>query len=330
MRALLADPLLAGASDAERLAVVVTFAKSGFRSCRTAITTRELGRWLGLVESTVRQDVLPPLAEKDALQCRVTVGEWGQPTGLDCVVMAVWRARRSGDALHPLALSQRELATLLRVLEALFAPGWGPGARGAGLLAGRGGKQGDKGAATDRLAALLLVLESREDGTVPLVGGRLPKGRGRADATVARLLGCSVSGGAKVLRRLRCYGVAATEQRGTGSGLRGKALLVLPPVVAAHTADEATVGADVAVAGQSGESMCGRCGGSPAATADGGSGRVPAGESEAAGSAGEGSSDAVESSVAELPEFTGVLSASRRAGGKFRSIARKDLVNNRN
>lgn len=298
---------MAGLSDAERLAVVVVFAKSGFRSCHTAITTRELGRWLGLVESTVRQDVLPPLAEQDVLQYRVTEGEWGQPTGLDCVVMAVWRARQSGDALHPLALSQRELATLLRVLEVLFAPGWGPGDRGAGLLAGRGGTRGDKGAATDRLAALLLVLEAREDGTVPLVGGRLPKKRGRADATVARLLGCSVSGGAKVLSRLRGYEVATTERRGTGSGLKGKALLVLPPVVAAHAADQAAVAAGVGGAGQRGESVCGRCGGgSAAAAADRGSARVPVGEGEAAGAAGERASGAEESSVAERPGGVGV------------------------
>ncbi|RLU82515.1 hypothetical protein CTZ27_29745 [Streptomyces griseocarneus] len=279
------------------------FAKSGYRSCHTLTTTRELGRWLGLSESAARQDVLPPLVESDAVRYRVTEGEWGQTTGLDCVVMPVWRARCSGEAGHPLALSRRELAVLLRVLEALFAPGWGPDERGAGLLAGRGGR-GGKGSATDRLAALLLVLEAREDGTVPLVGGRLPKGRGRAAATVARLLGCSASGGAKVLSRLRSYKVAATDRRGTGSGLKGKALLVLPPVVAAQAASEVASGTAADAVGTVGGVVCGQCGGAAPGTADGGSEPPVSFGDDAVAGAGE-VSEAAETALAEHPDGAG-------------------------
>ncbi|MGW1496838.1 hypothetical protein [Streptomyces sp. NPDC002402] len=164
------------------------------------------------------------------MRYRVTTAESGQTTGLECVVMPLWRARRSGDAAHPLALGKRELVTLLRLIEALFAPGWGAGATSAGLLALHGGK----GSATDRLALLLLVLQAGPDGRVRMVGGPVPKGRGRAAATVARLLGCSVAGGGKVLARLRFYGVVDTVRVQTGSGLFGKGRLVVPAVAAAH------------------------------------------------------------------------------------------------
>ncbi|OEJ22876.1 hypothetical protein AR457_37190 [Streptomyces agglomeratus] len=230
VRTLLADQSLAGLSDAARLSALVLSAKSSHQSCRTAIRTRELGRWIGMSESTVAHDVLPRFRASGCVKYRATTSESGQTTGLQCVVMPLWHARQSGDAAHPLALSKRELVTLLRLIEALFAPGWGAAATPAGLLAGQQGK----GAATDRLALLLLVLQTGSDGRVRMVGGTVPKGRGRAAATVARLLGCSIPGGGKVLTRLRAHGVVESVRVQARSGLLGKSRLVVPAVAAAH------------------------------------------------------------------------------------------------
>ncbi|MEV8309121.1 hypothetical protein AB0P36_17645 [Streptomyces flavidovirens] len=237
VRALLAEQSLAGLSDAARLSALVLAAKSSHQTCRTAIRTRELGRWIGMSESTVAHDVLPRFRTSGSVKYRATTSESGQTTGLECVVMPLWRARRSGDATHPLALSKRELVTLLRLIEALFAPGWGAAATPAGLLAGQQGK----GAATDRLALLLLVLQTGSDGRVRMVGGTVPKGRGRAAATVARLLGCSIAGGGKVLARLRAYGVVESSRAQADSGLLGKSRLVVPAVAAAHAKTLAAV-----------------------------------------------------------------------------------------
>ncbi|MGW7201186.1 hypothetical protein [Streptomyces chryseus] len=230
VRALLADQTLDGLPDAARLSVLVLAAKSSHQTCRTTIRTRELGRWIGMSESTVAHDVLPRFRASGSVKYRATTSDSGQTTGLECVVMPMWLARRSGDAAHPLALSKRELVTLLRLVEALFAPGWGAAATPAGLLAGQQGK----GAATDRLALLLLVLQTGSDGRVRMVGGTVPKGRGRAAATVARLLGCSIAGGGKVLARLRTYGAVESIRAETRSGLLGKGRLVVPAVLAAH------------------------------------------------------------------------------------------------
>ncbi|MFC5148894.1 hypothetical protein [Streptomyces aureoversilis] len=235
---MLAEESVAGLPDTARLSLIVLMAKGSFVSCKTAIRARELGRWIGMSRSTVAHDVLPAFRKSDAARYRVTAAESGQTTGLEFVVMAVWRARRSGDVSHPLALSKRELVTLLRLIEALFAPGWGPDGTSAGMLAAHTGP----GAATDRLALLLLVLQARPDGRVRLVGGTVPKGRGRPAATVAQLLGCSVSGGGKVLGRIKKLGRAETPRVKTASLLRGKSLLVVPAVAAAHSGADASAG----------------------------------------------------------------------------------------
>ncbi|MCP3822773.1 hypothetical protein NLX86_33250 [Streptomyces sp. A3M-1-3] len=260
VRALLAEASVGGLPDAARLSVVVLAAKSDHKSCRTAIRARELGRWIGMSESTVDHDVLPTFRTSGAIKYVVTTGESGQTTGLECVVMPLWRARRSGDVAHPLALSKRELVTLLRLIEALFAPGWGVEATPAGLLAGQRGK----GSATDRLALLLLVLQAGADGRVRMAGGTVPKGRGRGAATVARLLGCSVAGGGKVLSRLRSYGVVDAVRAKTGSGLFGKGRLVVPAVAAAHgdagPGSEALGALEASMPKDTGV-VCGRCAG---------------------------------------------------------------------
>ncbi|MER5885444.1 hypothetical protein ABT160_16570 [Streptomyces sp. NPDC001941] len=226
VRALLDHKSLAALPDSARLGALVLMAKAQAATRRTAIWAAELGRWLGLSESTVAHVVLPRLRDAGAVKSRAVTGKDGKVTGLDCVVLPLWRARR--DPANPLALTRKELATLLRLVEALFGPGWATTA--PGMLADRQGR----GAATDRLALLLLTLEARADGRVRLVGGSVADRRGRAGATVARMLGCTTSGGTKVVSRLAEWGVIEAPRKKTGSGLFGKAKLMIPAVAAAH------------------------------------------------------------------------------------------------
>lgn len=225
VRALLADGRLVGRKDVVRLGTLVLMAKAAHGTCRVETTARELGRWLGVSESTVDHEVLGLLREVDAVATRVLRGDDGLPTGVEYRVEPLWEARNAVGA--PLALSKVELATLLRFVEALFAPGWGERcATPPGLLVGRRGR----GAASDRLALLLLALHARRDGRVPLVGGPLAKTvarHGRAAVTLARLLGCRVPVAATVLGRLVAAGVV--------SGGPGR--LVVPAVAAAHGAE---------------------------------------------------------------------------------------------
>ncbi|MFE7805887.1 hypothetical protein ACFU51_14720 [Streptomyces sp. NPDC057430] len=237
VRALLTDPSLAGVPDVGRLAAVVLYAKSRAPQGRPEDNTTstwgpELGRWMGVTESTVHHSALPSLRASGAVRTRVVTDAQGHPTGLDCLVMPLWRARRAG-AGHPLALSRAELATLLRLIEALFGPGWAPKDKApvpAGLLAGRTGR----GAATDRLGLLLMVLSTNRRGWLQLCSGAVDSSRGRPAATVARLLGCTPAAGAKVLARLQEQGTVRLERQGTGSGLYGKSKVRLLTVAQAH------------------------------------------------------------------------------------------------
>ncbi|MEU8550505.1 hypothetical protein AB0C81_26585 [Streptomyces roseoverticillatus] len=237
VRALLADPSLEGLGDAARLSAVVLYAKSraprgGEGDLQSSIWGAELGRWLGMSESTVHHKVLPALRASDALHTKVVTDAAGQPTGLDCLVMPLWRAHHGGGAAHPLALSKAELATLLRLLEALFGPGWTPKGKApvpAGLLAGRMGK----GAATDRLGLLLMVLNTRASGWLQLCGGSVKAREGRGAATLARLLGCSPAGARKVLARLTEAGVVARQRKATVTQMNGRGRVMLLPVAQA-------------------------------------------------------------------------------------------------
>ncbi|MFD9675168.1 hypothetical protein ACFWAO_25140 [Streptomyces sp. NPDC059981] len=100
----------------------------------------------------------------------------------------------------------------------------------AGLLAGRTGR----GAATDRLGLLLMVLTTGSAGWLQLCPGSVDTGRGRPAATVARLLGCTAAAGAKVLKRLQEHGVAEVVRKETGSGLNAQSRVRLVPVAKAH------------------------------------------------------------------------------------------------
>lgn len=238
VQALLADPSLVGLKDAPRLAAVVLYAKSRApkgkkNDLQTSIWAAELGRWLGVGESTVHRNVLSPLRKSDALHTQVVTDAKGHPTGLDCLIMPLWNARKGGGAAHPLALSKAELATLLRLIEALFGPGWASKDKEpipAGLLAGRTGK----GAATDRLGLLLMVLNARASGWLQLCGGSVKKREGRGAATLARLLGCSPSGARKVLARLTEAGVVARQRKATATRMNGRGRVMLLPVARAY------------------------------------------------------------------------------------------------
>ncbi|MCL7430152.1 hypothetical protein [Streptomyces sp. YS415] len=238
VQALLADPSISGLKDAPKLAAVVLFAKSRARrgeknDLQTSIWAAELGRWLGVGESTVHHKVLPPLRGSGTLRSRVVRDAKGHPTGLDCLLMPLWNAHHGGGVGHPLALSKAELATLLRLIEALFGPGWAPEGKEPtppGLLASRTGK----GAATDRLGLLLMVLNSRASGWLQLCGGSVKKREGRGAATLARLLGCSPSGARKVLVRLTEAGVVARQREATVTRMNGRGRVLLLPVARAY------------------------------------------------------------------------------------------------
>ncbi|MGW5070202.1 hypothetical protein ACWEQJ_29590 [Streptomyces cyaneofuscatus] len=238
VQALLADPSIAGLKDAPKLAAVVLYAKSRAPKgedddLQTSTWGAELGRWMGVKESTVHHKVLPVLRGSDAVHTQVVRDAKGHPTGLDCLVMPLWRAHHGGGAGHPLALTKAELATLLRLLEALFGHGWTPKDKEPtppGLLAGRTGK----GAATDRLGLLLMVLNTRASGWLQLVGGSVKKREGRGAATLARLLGCSPSGARKVLARLTEAGVVARQRKATSTRMNGRGRVMLLPVARAY------------------------------------------------------------------------------------------------
>ncbi|MFF2618576.1 hypothetical protein [Kitasatospora sp. NPDC058046] len=232
VRFILDSPELADASDAVRLAAVVLLAKSPASRCGVRIRQAELGRWLGVGTSHIEHNVLPLLRRAGAVESRVTTDDLGQVTGLVCELTAL-RAAREGGGDHPLRLLRQDLATLLRLCEKVLGPGWAPKdgpVTEPGLLAGRQGP----GAATDRLALLLLVLQTQKNGRASLVGGSVARGRGRCAATVAKVLGCKAGGGAKVLGRLVRAGVVMVCREEQSSGLLGKSRLLVPAVAAAH------------------------------------------------------------------------------------------------
>ncbi|MFF9607598.1 hypothetical protein ACF1GY_35950 [Streptomyces sp. NPDC014684] len=291
VQALLSDPSLAGLKDAPKLAAVVLYAKSRAPQgekydLQTSIWGSELGRWMGVKESTVHHKVLPLLRGSGALRTRVVRDAKGHPTGLDCLVMPLWNAHHGGGAGHPLALTKAELATLLRLLEALFGPGWTPENREPtppGLLAGRTGK----GAATDRLGLLLMVLNTRASGWLQLCGGSVRKKEGRGAATLARLLGCSPSGARKVLARLTEAGVVARQRKSTTTRMNGRGRVMLLPVARAYGRTVAPVEAASGSGAVFSQRPVSACGDHAPAGADGALGTSGIGGAEQAGKAGD-------------------------------------------
>ncbi|MER7764525.1 hypothetical protein [Streptomyces sp. NPDC097619] len=257
---------LADASDAERLAAVVLLFKTNARAGHMAtVRAWELGQWIGVSRSAAAHVVLPGLREAGVVGTKVLKDHIGRTTGLGCWVVPAYRAqqavarervagaavvdgcleelgRGAGDGLggravsdreRALALGRAELAVGLRLCEALFAPGWEPKGREpipAGLLGQRTGR----GAATERLALLLMVLSTGRSGAVRLCPGVVETRRGRAAVTVGRLLGRSSAVGGRVLERLREAGVVRTERVGNRSGLRGRGRVWVEAVVEAR------------------------------------------------------------------------------------------------
>ncbi|MGW7386847.1 hypothetical protein [Streptomyces sp. NPDC054794] len=122
IRTLLDDPGIQEAPDSVRLAVIVLAAKTPSVSGMVEIRTGELGRWLGLSASYVASNVVPALRRSRAVSIDTAKGEFGQDDGLECRVLPLWETR--DITRHPLALRRGELATFLRLLEAVMAPGW--------------------------------------------------------------------------------------------------------------------------------------------------------------------------------------------------------------
>ncbi|MFK0047945.1 hypothetical protein ACIQU4_28430 [Streptomyces sp. NPDC090741] len=247
------------------MAAIVVLAKAPAASLRVPFRTRELARWLGCTESYVAHTVLPELRARGILTSQVETADSGEVTGLALRLEPLREARADGGG-HPLALTRQDLATLLRLCEAVVGPGWEPKdgpVTPPGLLA----EQTGKGAATDRLALLMLVLQSRPDGRARLVGGSVAAGRGRADATVAKLLGCSVSGGGKVVDRLGALGLVEVPRVAARSGCFGRSQLVVPDVRAAWAGNEGAAAGAAPVEAPV-DTACSQC----SALADGGEG----------------------------------------------------------
>ncbi|WP_274919634.1 hypothetical protein [Streptomyces sp. WZ-12] len=227
VHALLNDPRLVGALDAVRLASVVLLAKAPATSSRVRITYQDLAGWLGYSVSHVGHTVIPALKKAGAVtskKVRDLVTRHTKAIELDLLPL---REARAAGTPHPMALlTQRDLATLLRMCEAVTCPGWEPvdkPATPAGFMAVRRGSD----AATDRLAMVLLVLNARPDGRVRMAPGRVAEGFDRADATVARLLDCPMSAAVAVVDRLAALGVVEF-------GSVGRDRLRIPAVAASY------------------------------------------------------------------------------------------------
>lgn len=230
---------LDGAPDSVRLAVLVLASRTPSETGVVKIHTSELARWLGLSASYTASDVVPMLRRSGVVSVETEKGEYLEDIGLKCKVLPLWAAQ---DVVgHPLNLAKKEYATLQRLLEAVMAPGW-KHRDGRVTPAGLIGTRTGRGAATDRLALLLLVLEARETGRVRQCGGTVDTKRGRAAATVARLLGCTASAGERVLERLEDRELVLRVRLKTASGLSNRSRLMVPAVAAAHGR---TVGDDV-------------------------------------------------------------------------------------
>ncbi|MFF9870174.1 hypothetical protein ACF1G0_33155 [Streptomyces sp. NPDC013953] len=214
-----------------RLAVLVLASRTPSGTGVVKIHTSELGRWLGLSASYTASAVVPGLRRSGVVSVEIEQGEYREDIGLECRVLPLWAAQ--GVVGHPLALVKKELATLQRLVEAVMAPGWAH-RDGSVTPAGLIGTRTGRGAATDRLALLLLVLEARETGWVRQCGGTVDTKRGRSAATVARLLGCSASAGERVLERLEDRELVLRVRLRTASKMAHRSRLMVPAVAAAH------------------------------------------------------------------------------------------------
>ncbi|MEU9485896.1 hypothetical protein AB0D83_19910 [Streptomyces decoyicus] len=228
MHELMRQPGLFGAPDSVRMTAVVLAARTSAATLSVEMTARELGRWVGVSSSAVGHEVRPYLDREHITDSKNQVRPGTQViTGIRWQLLPLLDARHHQSATHPLRLQKVEFAVLWGLLEAVCAPGWSH-ADGSQTPPGLLGTRTGRGAATDRLALLLLVLETRATGVVRLCGGAVDE-HGRMAATIARLLRCSPAEGARVLARLVAAGVV--EARVTPNG---REQLVIPAVEAAY------------------------------------------------------------------------------------------------
>ncbi|WP_143658361.1 hypothetical protein [Embleya scabrispora] len=236
--ALVLDNRLMACSVGARLALLVVAAKSNWEDgCIAHISRAELGRWLGVTPRTAH-DYLDELRIAHALVTEPHYDSQGTVVGLWCALPEMVGVRcLEENPTHPLALTRGELATLLRLLEHLIGPGWlstdGTGTP-PGLLATRRGR----GAATDRLAFVLLALRTGTDGRIRQRGGRFSGRRGRMAATLRALLGCTDAGAENVLSRLADRGVVRRNRRTMATGLRHRTDWLVPAIARAHRPSE--------------------------------------------------------------------------------------------
>ncbi|EHM25775.1 hypothetical protein SPW_5804 [Streptomyces sp. W007] len=222
---------LSGASDAVRLAVLVLASRTPSETGVVEIRTSELGRWIGVSVSYMASDVLPELRRSSVVSVEMAAGDYGQDNGLTCKVQPLWDAQSMLG--HPLRLAKKEHVTLKRLMEAVMGPGW-KHRDGRVTPAGLIGTRTGRGAATDRLALLLLVLEAQATGRVRLCGGSVDTKRGRAAATLARLMGCTAAAAAGILGRLEDRKLVFRVRLKAASGLANRSRLLVPTVAAAH------------------------------------------------------------------------------------------------
>ncbi|MEU6332018.1 hypothetical protein ABZ851_32900 [Streptomyces sp. NPDC047049] len=210
------------------MTTVVLAAKTSAADLAVEMTSRELGRWVGVSASTIGHDVRPHLDREHITKSENRVRPGTRViTGIRWQLLPLLDARLHQPATHPLRLQKVEFAVLWGLVEAVCAPGWSH-RNGTQTPPGLLGTRTGPGAATDRLALLLLVLEARATGVVRLCGGAVDE-HGRMAATIARLLRCSPAEGARVLARLVAAGVV--EARVTPNG---REQLVIPAVEAAY------------------------------------------------------------------------------------------------
>ncbi|MFI0742461.1 hypothetical protein ACH4PU_30945 [Streptomyces sp. NPDC021100] len=229
--ALLEDRALVRRPLTERLMAVVVLAKMPVGLSKLRLLTGEGGRWLGLSRSLVARQVLPGMRGAGSVVTEVVteVGEDGRRrvTGLEWELLPLTAALE--DPRHPLVLAKKDLALLLRLCERVFAPGWEP-VDGPVTPPGLLGLRRGRGAAAERLALLRMVLRTRPDGRVRLVGGAVREGECRVDVTVSRLLGCSVAEASMVVEGLAAQELVVVDH----DERSGKCRLVVPAVAAAY------------------------------------------------------------------------------------------------